>query len=227
MTQQNDHVARKQLKAITSHGKRHSSTISGNVRGEGIFPQPLYTPKVKKAVKRSKAKGRHFVEHMTISIDLDVKDGNHNEGFLKLLKTVTGLIMVERNFELLSTTEKVIRALAKAKFKNVATLVMDSEEIYHHPEDHYDFETALQRLIKTVHERGEGEIGNMIYLELLSNDHRDCSVEVKISRVHTKWVHDILIKFNGILPEEYFRRVINYLEDHLEIEGIENRWRTV
>jgi hypothetical protein len=60
---------------------------------------------------------------------------------------------------------------------------------------------------------------------MLSKEHLGCQVEVKVSRVHLPWMHDILIKIEGELPEEYFRRVINYLEAHLEIEDIEDEWK--
>ena len=114
-----NYSSKRQLKAVTSHGSRHSSTISGNFIG--IFPEPLDIPskESKKHEKKKKPTGKNLVENMTISIDLDVKDIPHNENFVQKLISLVGLEKAEKDFELLSTAEKIIRSLAKAKFKNV------------------------------------------------------------------------------------------------------------
>ena len=75
---------------------------------------------------------------MTISIDLDVKDVSHDDDFMQMLMAHIGLDKVEKDFEVLSTAEKVIRAFAKAKFKNVAAIELDGNELYSHPENFYD-----------------------------------------------------------------------------------------
>ena len=191
----------------------------------GIFPEPLieYSPYPKPSGKEEKRP--ELMEDMTISIDLDVKDIPHHDDFLQMLAAIVGLDKVEKDFEVLSTAEKIIRALAKAKFKNVVTIELDGEVLYHNPEDFYDTDDAIKQLISEIKER-EGR-DSIIYMELLSRDHKGCRAEVKVSRYHMTWTHDILITIGGTLKEKYFREIMNYLEDHLDIEDIEDEWRKV
>ncbi len=212
---------KRQLKAVTSHGKRHKSTVVGNMLG--IFPEPLieYSPTKPKEERRA-PRLSDMLEDMTISIDLDVEDISHYDDFISMLTSIVGLDRVEKDFELLSTAEKVLRALKKAKFKNVVTMELDGEEVYHCPEDYYDSEDAIELLIKELNEPKRP--GNDISISLLSKDHTDCLVKVSITRYHMRWTHDILITLHGMLPEKYFRTIINYLEDNLEIEELEDEW---
>jgi hypothetical protein len=221
ISKKNDFVTNRQLKAVKSRGDRHSTTVTGNYLG--LFPdKPSIGPvKGKKQVKEEKTTGPVNVENMTISIDLDVKDISHNEDFIQMLLSYIKLDRVEKDFEVLSTAEKILRALAKAKFKNVALIELDDKVLYEHPEKYYDIKDAIKILIEEIHQK---ENGNKIFMELLSHEHKDCVIEVEVTRVHLEWMHDIFIRFHGVLEEEYFRRVINYLEDHLEIEDIEKSW---
>ena len=226
MSKKDNYLSKRQLKAITTHGNRHSSTVTGSSLA-GIVPLlPSISGKKskhKKHDKDDKTKESEFVENMTISIDLDVKNISHSDGFVQILSSSIGIVKVKKNFEVLSTAEKIIRAFSKAKFKNVATIELDGEELYHNPKNFYDADKAIKTLIEEIHNRKQP--GNKIQMELLSLDHKDCSVDVKVSSAHLPWIHDILIKFHGTLPDEYFRRIINYLEDHLDIENIEKEWR--
>jgi len=223
MSKIDDYSTKRQLKAIKSHGKRHSSTITGNFLG--IFPEPLdiHPKESKKHGKKQKQTVKNMVENMTISIDLDVKDISHNEDFVQKLVSLVGLEKVEKDFEVLSTAERIIHALAKAKFKNVSTIELGGERIYHDPENFFDTDKAINHLIKEIHHKKQP--GDRIFIELLSFEHPKCTVDVNLSKIHRLWVHDILIKFHGELPEEYFRRVINYLEQNLEIEDMESKWK--
>lgn len=223
MSRGGDYTTKRQLKAITSHGKHHSSTITGNALG--IFPELLQlgTEKDKKPTDKEKPKGPIILENMTISIDLNVKNLAHSEGFIHMLSENLGIVKMKKDFELLSTTEKIIRALAKGKFKNVAKIELDDEILYRHPEKFYDVDEAIKEMMMDIH--NESRVGKVIFVHMLSKDFKDCEVEVKVSRVHLPWFHDILIKFQGELQEEYFRRVINYLENNLEIDNIEKDWK--
>lgn len=223
MSSKGDYTDKRQLKAITSHGKRHSSTITGNAIG--IFPEPFDfgVEKSKKQQDRQKSKGPNILENMIISIDLNVKDLAHSDGFIRMLSESLGVVRVKKDFEVLSTTEKIIRALAKGKFKNVATIELDNEVLYNHPEKFYDADEAIKEMMMEINNKKKR--GNNINMRMLSKDFKACEVEIKVSRVHLPWFHDILIKFQGELEEEYFRRVINYLEENLQIENMEKDWK--
>ena len=223
MSHTGDYSDKRQLKAITSHGKHHSSTITGNALG--IFPEPfdLGAKEGKKHTEKKKPKAPIILENMIISIDLNVKDLAHSDGFIRMLSESLGVVRVKKDFEVLSTTEKIIRALAKAKFKNVATIELDDEVLYNHPEKFYDADEAIKEMMMDI--KNKKKRGNNINMRMLSKDFKDCEVEIKVSRVHLPWFHDILIKFQGELEEEYFRRVINYLEENLQIENMEKDWK--
>jgi len=221
MSSDDTYRAKRQLKAVTSHGKRHNSTISGI----GIFPEALPLP-MKERKKEAQKKKRMFkhMENMTISIDLDVKDIDHDENFLQKLLDKLGLDEVIKDFEVLSTAVMVLRAFNKAKIRNVMTIKLDDDTIYKHPDDYYDVDTAIEVMIIEINDcKGKRE-GDTITMELLSAAFEELWVEVKVSRIHMPWRHDILIKFHGEMDGEYFVRVINYLEEHLKIDNIEKDW---
>lgn len=221
MATEENYNTKRQLKAITSHGKRHKSTVVGNM--VGIFPGKLVDYTASRG--RSGKKAPHItdmLEDMTISIDLDVEDISQCDDFICSLTSIVGLDRIEKDFEVLSTGEKVVRALKKAKFKNVVSMELDGDEIYHCPEDYYDSDEAIKQLINEL--SAPERSGNEITITLISKDHSDCIVKVKISRYHMRWMHDILVTFHGMLSEKYFRRVMNYLEDNLDIENIEDEW---
>jgi len=225
MSRKDQYITKRQLKAITSHGKHHSSTITGNAIG--IFPElpDIQLLKRRKHAGEPKPPAHEMVENMTISIDLDVRDILDDKDLIQKLKHLLGIERIEKDFEVLSSADKIIRALAKAKFKNVSTIELDDEIIYHDPQNYFDTDEAINHIIgkiHTLHKRG-----NRIDMELLSQEHKECTVNVKVSRIHLPWMHDILIKFHGLLPEEYFRRIINYLEENLKIEEIEKEWKNV
>jgi hypothetical protein len=223
MSKKNDFVTDRQLKAVKSRGNRHSTTVTGNYLG--LFPDkpPIGPVKGKKQIKEPEPSGPVQVENMTISIDLDIKNISHHEDFLHKLISYVKLDRVEKNFEVLSTAEKILRAFAKAKFKNVALIELDDKVLYEHPEKFYDTQDAIKILIEHIHHQKEK--GNKIFMEIISHEHKDCLIEVEVSRIHLELTHDIFIRFHGVLKEEYFRRIINYLEDNLAIENIENDWQ--
>ena len=225
MSKKDQYITKRQLKAVTSHGNRHSSTITGNFIG--IFPEPLNIGSVekKKHTGELKAPAHNMVENMTISIDLDVRDILDDKDFIQKLKHFLGIERIEKDFEVLLTAEKIIRAFAKAKFKNVSTIELDDEIIYNDPRNYFDTDEAIDHIIEKIHTMSKR--GNRINMELLSKEQKRCTVNVNVSRIHLPWTHDILIRFHGILPEEYFRRIINYLETNLKIEEIEKEWKNV
>lgn len=219
MSKETDYTAKRQLRAITSRGKDHNSTISG----VGIFPEPLFDSIATRTKKERKKKAMYKkIENVTISIDLDVKQRTHSDNFLDKMMNIAGVKKVEKDFELVSTAEKVLRALAKAKFKNVNSIELDQEELYYNPTDFYDSNDAIDIMIKEIKDN-EGR-GSEIYAELTSADFEDCMANVIIKKTHMVWYHDILIMFDGQLPGEMFLRIINYLEENLEIEDIEKEW---
>ncbi len=223
MSKSGDYIGKRQMKAITVHGKHHSTTVAGNAWG--IFPERLDILVKDRKRTAKKKKPENMLENMTISIDLNVKNITHSEGFVKLLSDNLGIVRIKKDFEVLSTTEKLIRAFVKAKFKNVAIIELDGVILYNHPEKFYDANKAITVMMENIHSKRSK--GQEIILKMLSKEHKNCEINVKVSRIHLPWVHDILIRIEGVLSEEYFKRIVNYLEGHLKIEKIVDEWKKV
>jgi hypothetical protein len=212
--------AKRELKAVTSRGKRHSSTISGI----GIFPEPLALPVRERKKKRIEEKRVHKnIENAIISIDLDVKDIDVDETLMEKLTEKLGIDNEVKDFQVLDTAAKVLRAMSKAKIRNVMFIKLDGHTIYERPDDYYDVDEAVDAIMNEM--KVQESTGDSIEIELVSADLGDLWVEVSVNRVHLPWKHDILIKFHGEMGGEYFLRVINYLEEHLKIEDIEKEWK--
>ncbi len=220
MSSQDDtYNSKRELRAISSRGKRHSSTVSGI----GIFPTGLDLP-VRERRKDPKKEKPLFksVENSVISIDLDAEDIDVDETLMEKLTEKLGIDNVVKDFEALNTSTKILRALAKAKIKNVMYIKLDGSTIYEAPDEYYDIDEAIDAVMNEIHVQDNS--GDHIYMELVSADFDGMWVEVNVQRVHLPWRHDILIKFHGEMSGEYFLRVINYLEEHLKIDNLEKEW---
>ena len=56
---------------------------------------------------------------------------------------ITGNEVIEEDFDLISKAELIFRGLAKAKFKNIAKLAVDSKTLYNHPEKKSDLRKTI------------------------------------------------------------------------------------
>ena len=157
----------------------------------------------------------HGVKDPVLKIDLNVEDMDE-QGPLHEMLHLIGLDPREGDFEVLTTMDKVLRALAKAKFKNLGELRFNGKMVYDHPEDEWDLRKVLKRLKEMAGDtKLEEAEARVIYRE-----EGDTEATVKVDKVHTELTHDILIKFDGELNGEMLRRVINYLEDNLDIQEL-------
>jgi len=223
MEKKSEFPKKRRLKALKHRGPRHSFTISGNILGSPHKTLESVSSKTEKHPPGSERSKVRNVENITVSIDLDVKEIEHSKDFSRLLATIVGLSKVRKDFEVLSTAEKIILAFGDAGFNNVVSIDLDGKNLYYNPEDYFDLKEALSHLIQKVNE--DRNRGNVIFVIMVSKEYPDCIVEVEISRVHSPWMHDILIKFNGILPEVDFRGMICQLEEKLDIPGLEKAWK--
>jgi hypothetical protein len=156
------------------------------------------------------------VKDPRIKIDLDVKDMEKEMGPFREMLHLIGLGPKEGDFEVVSTMDKVLRALSKAKFKNMAELRLNGELVYDHPEKEWDLREVLGRIKEMSGDRSLEEAEARVIEKELG----DVEANVKVDRVHTELTHDIIIEFKGELDGEMLRRVINYLEDNLDIEEL-------
>jgi hypothetical protein len=77
-----------------------------------------------------------FLKNLRIQFDFEAskREIEPKNIFSKLFLKVTRNGMIEEDFDLISKAELILRALAKAKFRNIAKLVVDGKTLYNHPE---------------------------------------------------------------------------------------------
>jgi hypothetical protein len=106
------------IKSITGASDRHSARIEGQY--PGIFPSSELPTTLKEMNNKKKKRSSSEVGDLTIFIDLDAKDLDQDDNFIEAFLSVLGLHPKDADFDVFSVTEKVLRALSKAKFRNLA-----------------------------------------------------------------------------------------------------------
>lgn len=214
MAKKEPYGVEKDLKMITGRSKKHSARLEGQFLG--IMPGPVLGGAAEKETREEKATIVRSVKDPSIRIDLKVDDVDKGSGVFSEMLHMIGLDPREGDFEVLSTMDKVLRALAKAKFRNLAELRFNGELIYDHPEDEWD----LRKVLKGIKEMAPGTKLEEAEARVIEHEVGDTEALIKVDKVHTELTHDILIKFDGELEGEMLRRVINYLEENLEIDEL-------
>jgi hypothetical protein len=214
MVKKDPYGMEKDLKVLKGRSSKHNARLEGQFLG--IMPGPEVGIEEHEVRKDEKAIIVHGVKDPVLKIDLDVKDIDDQAGPLHEMLHLIGLDPREGDFEVLTTLDKVLRALAKAKFKNLGELRFNGKLIYDHPEDEWDLRKVLKKLKEMA---GETKLEEA-EARVIFREEGDTEATVRVDKVHTELTHDILIKFDGELNGEMLRRVINYLEDHLDIHEL-------
>ena len=83
-----------------------------------------------------KRQDENLIKNLHIQFDFEVskREIEPKNIFSKLFLKVTRNEMIEEDFDLISKAELILRALAKAKFRNIAKLAFDGKTLYNHPE---------------------------------------------------------------------------------------------
>ena len=87
---------------------------------------------------------KQYLTNLHIKFDFDVEK--------RMIKSpcifyrAIGWNEIEEDFELLSTTELILRGLAKAKFKNAIKIVVDDKMLYDQPEKNFDLRKTIENL---------------------------------------------------------------------------------
>lgn len=207
----------KDLKVLEGHSADHSARLEGQFIG--IFPAPQIEiihddSEDEEVEKKVIVKG---VKDPHIRIDLKVEDIEEERNPLKEILHLIGLDPREADFNVLRTMEKVLRAFAKAKFKNLAEVTFDGKKVYENPDLDFDLKKVLKNIKDLDEDFTRAEEAEA---KVLEHDEDDTSAVIKVDKVHTKFGHDIDIKIKGEISGEMLRRIINYLEENLEIENL-------
>ncbi len=153
---------------------------------------------------------KEFLKNLHIKFDFDVDKKEVNPpNFLS--RIISGKI-IEEDFELLSTTELILRGLAKAKFRNTAKIIVDSKTLYEHPEKKSD----LRKTIEDIEEYSS-EISNGKNVEIIAilADIEKCTAIIKINKIHSIKNHSVDIQISGKIRKEIYHTFLNYLNEKL------------
>jgi len=169
--------------------------------------------KIKKFHARQNKK---YLEDVEISFDMDVERKKivPSNFLVEKIKEITGYEDIEENFEIMPAAEMVARALSKAKFSNMMTIVMDGKVLYDRPEKGNDIRKSIEMLVEKAHKTKGGK--NIEIRAMKANP--ECIADILINRVHPKKEHSIYAKFDGKIEEELFHRFLNYLKEHMAVE---------
>jgi len=203
------------IRSVSGGSDRHSARIDGLY--PGIFPSTEYPTTLHEMRIKKKHRSSTEVGDLSIYIDLIANDLDKDENLIEAFMSVLGIHPKDSDFEVFSVTEKVLRALSKAKFKNLAELKLNDELVYEHPELEYD----LKKVLNDIGElRLKGQKIDSANARVIEGESKDAEVFVTVARSHSRFTHDIRIDIRGSIEKEHLKRIVNYLEENLDIERL-------
>jgi len=156
---------------------------------------------------------KEFLKNLHIKFDFDV-DKKEVDPPSFISKIFSGK-MIEEDFELFPTAELILRGLAKARFRNVAKIVVDNKDIYDHPERKSD----LRKTINNISEFSNQIIaGKNLEITALFDDVKKCKAIIKISRIHSVKDHSVDIQINGEIHSDVYHTFLNYLREKIGLK---------
>ncbi|MFA5102978.1 MAG: hypothetical protein WC525_07470 [Candidatus Thermoplasmatota archaeon] len=174
-------------------------------------------PTKKTKGKKHGSSGEKVLRNLHVRFDLNVtqKKVPPSNVFSKFLTMITGNGFVEEDFELLPTTELVLRGLAKAKFKNILKIVFDKKTVYHHPDHHSDVRKTIDDFSSITH---DAKTRKSVEVSALHKDGMKSIVIVKIMKIHKEKDHAVDIQIKGGIKEELYHIFKNYLTEKLGLK---------
>jgi hypothetical protein len=174
-------------------------------------------PSKKGAKKSDRESGRDFLRNLHIRLDLDVEQTPiiASNSFLRMIQKITRSYQVEEQFNLFSVADVVLRALAKAKFRNAISIRVDKVILYSHPEVSSDLRKTVDGLKEYEHIISQGKTLEMI---ARLDDVERCTAEVHIRKSHSQKEHAIEIFMKGKIRISLYHAFLNYLNEKLDIQ---------
>ena len=171
----------------------------------------------KKSDKDREAKRKRdkdLLKNLHVQFDFDVEQTKIEPSniFSKLFLKITGNEMIEEDFDLSSKAELILRGLAKAKFKNIAKLVVDSKTLYNHPEKKSDLRKTIDGIGEFAHKIKDGK---SIDITAILADIEKCTANIKIKKIHSKKEHSVDIQMKGEIKKELYHTFLNYLDQNI------------
>lgn len=172
-------------------------------------------PTKKDSKKKHRAGKKDSLKNLHIQLDLDVKQTKiiSPNVIFRFFSRIIKYEKIMEDFEIIPTAELILRALAKAKFRNTRKIIVDRRIIYSHPEITKD----LRKTIDFLNKSSINNAKNVVIIASLS-DIEKCIAKIKIKKVHKKKEHSIDILMNGEIKKELYNAFYNYLFDKLGIK---------
>jgi hypothetical protein len=174
-------------------------------------------PSKKTKGKRHTSSGDKILRNLHVRFDLNVKQKTipPPNVFSKIMTMMTGNGFVEEGFDLLPTTELILRGLAKAKFKNILKIVFDTKTVYHHSDHHPDLRKTIDDFSALTH---AAEVRKSVEVTAIVKEGMKSVVIVKILKIHRKKDHAVDIQIKGGMKAELYHIFINYLTEKLGLK---------
>jgi len=173
--------------------------------------------KKSKGKKSDKEGGKEVLKNLYIQFDFNVKQTKIEPSnfFSRLFLKITGNELVEEDFDLIPTAELLLRALAKAKFRNTVKIVVDGKTLYDHPEKTTDLRKTIDGFSGFSHNIKDGKTIEII---AILADVEKCTAKIKIKKVHSKKEHSVDIQMKGLIKKELYHTFLNYLNEKLGVK---------
>jgi len=174
-------------------------------------PTSTYNWQVAAAGKGKKGKGKkktqtETLENITLNIFLDVKKREVESGFLRGAQ-------VEEKFNLISVARTMLRALHKAKYRDVDAVTGDGKTLYYAKVDDKSFKEIVDDL-----KEGKGISYNVIKIKAAHGTNR--SVVAHIQKQHSRKKPPIKVVFNGKISTSTLNTFIGYLNKHMPVKEV-------
>jgi hypothetical protein len=153
---------------------------------------------------------KEYLNNLHIKFDFDVKRKEIEP--IGLFSKITNKKIIEEDFELLPTTELILRGLAKAKFRNTAKIKIDGNTIYEHPEKKSDLRKTIDNIDEFSSEITKGK--NLEVVAIL-DDVEKCTATIKINKIHKKNDHSVDIQIKGKIKKDIYHTFLNYLDEKI------------
>jgi len=174
-------------------------------------------PSKKTKGKKHRSSGEKVLRNLHVRFDLNVKQKKipPSNVFSKFITMITGNGLVEEDFDLIPTTELILRGLAKAKFKNILKIAFDKKTVYRHSDHHSDLRKTIDDFSSITH---DAKIRKSVEVTAIIKEGMKSIVIVKIMKIHNKKDHAVDIQIKGGIKEELYHTFKNYLTEKLGLK---------
>ncbi len=181
-------------------------------------------PTKKEKKKSGRGRERKTLKNVHIQLDLDVEQTKieFSNVFSRFFRKIFRAEKVEEHFDLGTIAEIILRALAKAKFRNTGKIIVDGTIVYNHPEVISDLRKTIDVIRNLSNLKKEGKT---IEITAILSDVEKCIAKIQIKKVHRPKEHSIDIMMRGEIKSELYHTFVNYIYEKLGLqkESLANR----